>query len=107
MSDQGAKSTRKTSKISGYASGDVSNIISVDDVAREAEKIAENAPTIAELEALAGEDPHVSIQDLRAGYGRMEILHDFSLRIGKGQSLCLIGPNGAGKSTVLHSIFGF
>jgi branched-chain amino acid transport system ATP-binding protein len=37
----------------------------------------------------------------------MEILHDFSMRIGKGQSLCLIGPNGAGKSTVLHSIFGF
>jgi branched-chain amino acid transport system ATP-binding protein len=37
----------------------------------------------------------------------MEILHDFSLRVGRGQSLCLIGPNGAGKSTVLHSIFGF
>ena len=37
----------------------------------------------------------------------MEILHDFDLRICKGQSLCLIGPNGAGKSTVLHSIFGF
>jgi len=107
MSDQGAESTRKTSKISGYAGGDVSSVISVDDVAREAEKIAENAPTIAELDALAGEDAHVSIEALRAGYGRMEILHDFSLRIGKGQSLCLIGPNGAGKSTVLHSIFGF
>ena len=26
---------------------------------------------------------------------KMEILHDFSLRIGKGQALCLIGPNGA------------
>jgi branched-chain amino acid transport system ATP-binding protein len=37
----------------------------------------------------------------------MEILHDFNLRVGRGQSLCLIGPNGAGKSTVLHSIFGF
>ena len=37
----------------------------------------------------------------------MEILHDFHLHVGKGQSLCLIGPNGAGKSTVLHSIFGF
>ena len=37
----------------------------------------------------------------------MQILHDFNLRVGKGQSLCLIGPNGAGKSTVLHSIFGF
>ena len=37
----------------------------------------------------------------------MEILHDFTLEVGRGQSLCLIGPNGAGKSTVLHSIFGF
>src|SRR3546814_709687 len=37
----------------------------------------------------------------------MEILHGVSLRVGKGQSLCLIGPNGAGKSTVLHSIYGF
>ena len=46
-------------------------------------------------------------KDLRAGYGKMEILHDFNLQVGKGQSLCLIGPNGAGKSTILHSIFGF
>ena len=37
----------------------------------------------------------------------MEILHNFDLFIGKGQSLCLIGPNGAGKSTILHSIYGF
>jgi branched-chain amino acid transport system ATP-binding protein len=45
--------------------------------------------------------------NLVAGYGQMEILHDFDLRVGKGQSLCLIGPNGAGKSTILHAIFGF
>ena len=37
----------------------------------------------------------------------MQILHEFELRVGRGQSLCLIGPNGAGKSTVLHSIYGF
>ncbi|MCH7880570.1 MAG: ATP-binding cassette domain-containing protein [Proteobacteria bacterium] len=37
----------------------------------------------------------------------MEILHNFNLRVGKAQSLCLIGPNGAGKSTILHAIFGF
>ncbi|MBT7231541.1 MAG: ABC transporter ATP-binding protein, partial [Rhodospirillaceae bacterium] len=44
---------------------------------------------------------------LKAGYGKMEILHDFNLQVARNQSLCLIGPNGAGKSTVLHSIFGF
>ncbi len=47
------------------------------------------------------------IDGLRAGYGKMEILHDFNLQVARRQSLCLIGPNGAGKSTVLHSIFGF
>jgi len=44
---------------------------------------------------------------LTAGYGKMEILHNFDLMISKAQSLCLIGPNGAGKSTILHSIYGF
>jgi branched-chain amino acid transport system ATP-binding protein len=49
----------------------------------------------------------LAIEDLYAGYGRMEILHGVNLEVGRGQSLCLIGPNGAGKSTVLHSIYGF
>jgi len=62
---------------------------------------------LSKLDALVGNAPYLHIDNLRAGYGRMEILHDFNLRIGRKQSLCLIGPNGAGKSTVLHSIFGF
>jgi branched-chain amino acid transport system ATP-binding protein len=93
--------------VSGYGGGSVDVVMSVDQVAREAASIAANAPTVAELEKLANKDNYLSINNLRAGYGKMEILHDFSLRIGRGQSLCLIGPNGAGKSTVLHSIFGF
>ena len=63
--------------------------------------------SVEQLDALAGNKPHLRIDGLNAGYGQMEILHDFNLRVGRGQSLCLIGPNGAGKSTVLHSIFGF
>ncbi|SVE38252.1 uncharacterized protein METZ01_LOCUS491106, partial [marine metagenome] len=38
----------------------------------------------------------MKIEGLCAGYGKMEILHDFNLQVGKGQSLCMIGPNGAG-----------
>jgi len=94
-------------KTTGYGQGSVEAVLSVDDIAREAEQIATEAPPIDALEALMPGDSFVSIEHLRAGYGRMEILHEFSLRVGKGQSLCLIGPNGAGKSTVLHSIFGF
>ncbi|MFJ1257809.1 ABC transporter ATP-binding protein [Cupriavidus sp. CuC1] len=63
-------------------------------------------PTLAQLEALAGSAPMVEVDHLVAGYGYMEILHGFSLRAGRGRSLCLIGPNGAGKSTVLHAIYG-
>src|SRR5207253_2404158 len=62
-------------------------------------------PTLAQLEALAGSAPMVEVDHLVAGYGYMEILHGFSLRAGRGRSLCLIGPNGAGKSTVLHAIY--
>ena len=75
-------------------------------MARQALEIARDVP-VDELDALAGDSPHLRIDDLHAGYGQMEILHGLSLRVGHKQSLCLIGPNGAGKSTVLHSIFGF
>jgi branched-chain amino acid transport system ATP-binding protein len=87
-------------------SGGIDTVISVEEVARQAQAIAQDV-SLSDLDALAGNAPHLRIDDLRAGYGRMEILHDFNLRIGRKQALCLIGPNGAGKSTVLHSIFGF
>jgi branched-chain amino acid transport system ATP-binding protein len=86
--------------------GGVGAVISVEEVTRQALEIAREV-SLEQLDALAGNKPHLRIDDLNAGYGQMEILHDFSLRVGHGQSLCLIGPNGAGKSTVLHSIFGF
>ena len=65
------------------------------------------APAIDDLKKLSPENTHLTINKLSAGYGKMEILHDFNLTVSKAQSLCLIGPNGAGKSTILHSIYGF
>ena len=80
--------------------------ISVEEVVRETDRLrTEISPY--RIASLAGFDPFLRIEGLRAGYGNMEVLHDFTLHLGRGQSLCLIGPNGAGKSTVLHSIFGF
>ncbi len=89
----------------GYHGG-VAPAISVEEVARQALEIARDV-SVDELDALAGADPHLRIDNLHAGYAQMEVLHGLSLRVGHKQSLCLIGPNGAGKSTVLHSIFGF
>ncbi|MDJ0971249.1 MAG: ABC transporter ATP-binding protein [Kiloniellales bacterium] len=91
----------------GYGSGSVETVISVEEVNRQAAAIAEAGVAPGRVAELAGPEPFVSIDGLRAGYGKMEILHDFNLQVGRQQSLCLIGPNGAGKSTVLHSIFGF
>ncbi len=95
------KSTR------GYGFGDVETVMSVDEVARQAEEVAGERPERARLVALAGGRPLLAIEGLEAGYGKMKILRDLDLAVGEGQSLCLIGPNGAGKSTILHSIFGF
>lgn len=89
----------------GYHGG-VGAVISVEEVTRQALEIAREV-SVEQLDALAGNKPHLRIEGLNAGYGQTKILHDFNLRVGRGQSLCMIGPNGAGKSTVLHSIFGF
>ena len=85
----------------------LTSALSVDEVARQAQQMSENAPDRARLQQLCRGEPHLEIEGLTAGYGKMEILHDLDLLVGSGQSLCLIGPNGAGKSTVLHSVFGF
>ena len=65
------------------------------------------APKAEDLKKLSSKNVHLSIKGLSAGYGKMEILHNFDLFVSQAQSLCLIGPNGAGKSTILHSIYGF
>ncbi len=90
----------------GYHDGEVETVISVDDVNREAKQLAEKV-SMEKISGLVNGEPFLKVESLNAGYGKMEILHDFNLQVGKGQSLCMIGPNGAGKSTVLHSIFGF
>ena len=65
------------------------------------------APGPEDLKQLSPKDNHITVKQLSAGYGKMEILHNLDLFVSKAQSLCLIGPNGAGKSTILHSIYGF
>jgi branched-chain amino acid transport system ATP-binding protein len=89
------------------AGDDEGPTLSADAVARAAADLEAGGPDRETLRALAGGDPMIAVTDLRAGYGRMEILHGLDLFAAAGKALCLIGPNGAGKSTVLHAIFGF
>ncbi|HYC46568.1 MAG TPA: ABC transporter ATP-binding protein [Burkholderiales bacterium] len=90
----------------GYHAGGIETVISVEEVNRQAGRLREPV-SVERLAALARNDPHLELDELTAGYGRMEVLYGFNLKVARGQSLCLIGPNGAGKSTVLHSIYGF
>jgi len=43
----------------------------------------------------------IELRDVRAGYGRIEVLHGIDLALAAGTVLALLGPNGAGKSTAL------
>ena len=38
---------------------------------------------------------------MRAGYGRIDVLHGIDLELRPGEVFALLGPNGAGKSTTL------
>ena len=48
----------------------------------------------------------LAVHGLRSGYGKVEVLHDVSLTIERGQIVTLIGANGAGKTTLLKTISG-
>ena len=49
----------------------------------------------------------LTVDNLVAGYGDLEILHGVSLEVPEESYISVIGPNGAGKTTLLKSIFGF
>src|SRR2546421_10863952 len=48
----------------------------------------------------------LSVKGLRAGYGKIEVLHDVSIDVAQGQIVTLIGANGAGKTTLLKAVSG-
>lgn len=48
----------------------------------------------------------LTVANLKAGYGKIQAVHEVSLTVGQGELVTLIGANGAGKSTTLKSIVG-
>ena len=50
--------------------------------------------------------PALELVDVRAGYGRIEVLRGVSFVVPAGSVFALLGPNGAGKTTTLKTIDG-
>jgi branched-chain amino acid transport system ATP-binding protein len=48
----------------------------------------------------------LSVTNLQACYGQLQVLWDISLDVAQGEFVALIGPNGSGKTTVLRAISG-
>lgn len=48
----------------------------------------------------------ITVHNLTAGYGKLEILQDLSLSFGARQFSAVLGPNGSGKSTLMKAIMG-
>jgi branched-chain amino acid transport system ATP-binding protein len=48
----------------------------------------------------------LEIRDLRAGYGKVDVIRGINLHVTQGECVALVGANGAGKSTTLKCICG-
>ena len=48
----------------------------------------------------------LELNNVRAGYGAINVLWDVSLTAARGELTTIIGPNGAGKTTLLRAVMG-
>jgi len=50
--------------------------------------------------------PLLELRDVRAAYGKIEVLHGMDLAVPGGALVAILGPNGAGKTTTLRVMSG-
>jgi len=48
----------------------------------------------------------LDVRDLRAGYGRLEVLRGVSIGLAEGEIVAVLGSNGAGKTTLNNTLSG-
>src|SRR4029077_13337913 len=48
----------------------------------------------------------LAIENVDAGYGRVQILEDVSVQLSHNETLAVLGPNGSGKSTLVKTVMG-
>jgi branched-chain amino acid transport system ATP-binding protein len=63
-------------------------------------------PTADSPRGIEQNRPMLTLSNVHAGYGKVEVLHGISLEVARGQVVTLIGSNGAGKTTTLRAVSG-
>ncbi|MFP3910752.1 MAG: ABC transporter ATP-binding protein [Desulfobacteraceae bacterium] len=48
----------------------------------------------------------LQLEAVKVRYSGLPVLHDISLHVDSGETVCVVGSNGAGKSTLLRAIMG-
>ncbi|OYT55099.1 MAG: ABC transporter ATP-binding protein [Candidatus Altiarchaeales archaeon ex4484_2] len=48
----------------------------------------------------------LEVKDINVSYGKVQVLWDLSLNVGKGEIVTLLGSNGAGKTTTVKAVTG-
>ncbi len=51
-------------------------------------------------------EPFLIGENMTGGYGPVDILHNCTIAVEKGEIAVIVGPNGAGKSTAMKAVFG-
>lgn len=51
-------------------------------------------------------DEILTVENVDAGYGKIQVLRDVSMDVRRGEILAIVGANGAGKTTLLRTISG-
>jgi branched-chain amino acid transport system ATP-binding protein len=48
----------------------------------------------------------LEVEELRGGYGQIQVLHGLDFHVGEGEVVVILGANGAGKTTTLRAVSG-
>lgn len=48
----------------------------------------------------------LEVEQVRTGYGRLEVLHEVTLQVEQGEIVTVLGPNGTGKTTLMRVLSG-